>query len=155
MNREILFKAKRKDNRRWEEGYYAMIGKRHAIILSQTEKYYTEDVKESHGDEVVEIIPETVSQYTGLTDKNGNRIWEHDIVEYFGDLAVMKKIDEIKYNETHASFCRLHRSQMGLQYLYIDECIAKTMRVIGNVFDNPDLLEVCKSTTHHLKVMGL
>ena len=56
----------------------------------------------------------------------------------------VEKIDRIEWNETHASFVRLHRSKMGLQYLYINEFIANECEVIGSAIDNPELLEVGK-----------
>lgn len=82
----------------------------------------------------------TIGQYTGLTDKNGEKIFEGDIVRYTDEVTRKEKVDEVEYNETHAAFCRLHKSKMGLQYLYIDEAIANKCEIIGNIFDNPELL---------------
>lgn len=130
--REILFKAKRTDNGEWVEGDLV-----HSV-------YKFNDVcVGKYGSEIGmhQVEPDTLCQYTGLTDKNGNKIWENDVVRYYDDLAEMEKEDLIKWNETHASFTRLHESKMGLQYLYIDECIANRCEVIGNIFDNADLLE--------------
>lgn len=140
--REVLFRAKRLDNGEWIEGYYASKGKgtdleKHFIVSStfgsNTNAYpfYFTDI---------EVDPKTVCQYTGLTDKNGRKIFEGDIVRYTDEVIGKGKADEIKYNETHAAFCRLHKSEMGLQYLFIDEAIANTIEVIGNIFDNPDLI---------------
>ena len=79
--REILFRGKRKDNGEWVEGYYARKGVdkdtfKHFICVmtfnvngnTYSSMFYLTDI---------EVIPETVGQYTGLTDKNGTRIFEN------------------------------------------------------------------------------
>lgn len=71
MNREILFKAKRKDNGEWVEGYHVYCRKRRYILLILN-KEIGFDEREN---EWIEIDPDTICQYTGLTDKNGNKIW--------------------------------------------------------------------------------
>lgn len=88
------------------------------------------------------IDPNTICQCTGLKDKNGKLIWENDIIRYADMIIGTEKIDRIEWNETHASFVRLHTSQMGLQYLYIDEFIANGCEVIGNIFENPELIKL-------------
>ena len=137
--REILFKAKRIDNEEWGEGSY-LYCKKATTVSFRNEHYIL--VFDGYGVAYHEIDKDTICQYTGLTDKNGNKIWENDVVRYYDDLAEMEKEDLIKWNETHASFTRLHESKMGLQYLYIDECIANRCEVIGNIFDNAELLKV-------------
>ncbi len=87
------------------------------------------------------VDPETVCQYTGLTNKSGRKIFEGDIIRYTDGLIGKEKMDEVKYNETHAAFCRLHKSEMGFQYLFIDEAVANKCEVVGNIFDNPELLK--------------
>ncbi len=67
--REILFRGKRVDNGEWVEGYfvnYGHTGKEKNYIIP----VYASDLYS------VEVIPETVGQYTGLTDKNGAKIFE-------------------------------------------------------------------------------
>lgn len=142
--REILFKAKRIDNGEWVEGF---------LFKMQMDGGYTwcigkEPLTANDYSEIIGcgrawlfINYHTLCQYTGLTDKNGNKIWENDVVSYYDDLANINKEDLVKWSETHASFVRLHESKMGLQYLYIDECIANRCEVIGNTFDNADLLK--------------
>ena len=125
MNDRYLYRAKRIDNGEWISGYLYGIWERKYILWGMINDI--PDMKE--------VDPSTICQCTGLNDKNEKLIWENDIVRYKDDLANMVKEDLVKWNETHASFTRLHKSQMGLQYLLIDECIANGCEVIGNIFD--------------------
>ena len=138
MQDRFLYKAKRQDNGEWVEG--ALFDGENYCVIGRQIKFSPNIENEC---KIVGYIVDrdTICQYTGLTDKNGNKICENDIVRYYDDLADMNKKDLVKWNETHASFTRLHKSQMGLQYLYIDEFIANRCEVIGNIFDNPELLE--------------
>ena len=136
--REIYFKAKRADSGEWVEGWLFKT-QEHSYIAY--DRQFDDDLFLSPQNIFIEVDTNTICQYTGLTDKNGNKIWENDVVRYYDDLVEMEKEDLIKWNETHASFTRLHESKMGLQYLYIDECIANRCEVIGNIFVHPDLLK--------------
>lgn len=136
MSREILFKAKRLDNGEWVEGYYVYCRKRH-YILPVLNKAIGFDERE---DEWVEVDPDTICQYTGLTDKNGKKIWENDICdrkEKYPEIVTYNKGDwQLDYSyalgkEKHFCACNL-----GF-YACERECV----EVIGNVFDNPELLE--------------
>jgi len=133
MGREILFRAKRIDNGEWVEGYYAVVGKRHVIIKAQAEDYYTveNNLKKSHGNEVIEVDPETVCQYTGLTDRNGRKIFEGDIIDDI-DYGIMKCIF------LHGSFVWYKEDGFRIECMrYVPK-----IEVIGNIFDNPELIEV-------------
>lgn len=127
MNDRYLFKAI-DTNSVWRTGLLiALKGNRCAIEESDGSKWAC-DAK-------------TLCQCTGLKDKNGKLIWENDIASYSDLITRDKKIICIEWNKMQASFVRKYRSPMGLQYLYLDEYIASRMEVIGNIFDNPELLE--------------
>lgn len=112
--KEILFKAKRIDNGEWVYGFY-MDRKGPEIIQDGTWIIW-------------EVDENTVCQYTGLTDKNGNKIWENDVVrlpELFGS-----EIGQVVYlAPSFKSYCKA--------YGYTQLC----GEVIGNAFDNADLLK--------------
>lgn len=90
-----------------------------------------------------EVDPETVGQYTGLTDKNGKKIFEGDICRFkrFNDIHV----GEIVFNVTTASFVMRYQSIVGAygekatQKMLLSVC--DDIEVIGNIHDNPELLE--------------
>lgn len=144
--REILFRAKRIDNGEWVEG--------NLVFLFQTKAHEAFIIPIRFGNAFMQlregdlgfrywykVDKETICQFTGLCDKSGNKIWENDIFQCTDETMVTQK-DLIKYNETHASFVRLHNTKkLGLQYLWIDEAICNHGEVIGNIFDNPQLLQ--------------
>ena len=142
--REIFYKAKRTDNGEWVEGYYfKFMDKSYITDMERTfmEAFYTQKSVVDFHMRAYEVEADTVCRCTGIRDCNVDKIWENDVVRYYDDLAEMEKEDLIKWNETYASFTRLHESKMGLQYLCIDRRIAKRCKVIGNIFDNPELVE--------------
>lgn len=130
MSREILFKAKRTDNGEWVEGYYVYCRKRHYILplLNEAIGY---DERE---DEWIEIEPDTICLFTGLSDKNGKKIWENDIVEIASE-------DGYFLCEWDDDTARYVLNGDGLTADF-DNYYGYEVEVIGNVFDNPELLEV-------------
>ena len=157
--REILFKAKRKDNGEWVEGYY--VRTRLGLDVSFKDVIFV-PWKENREEEWgwINIIPETISQYTGLTDKNGKKIWENDILMGHNNPKDIAKVVHGEFNvieveslmaidivkgwhyvpmETDAlSKCEPFCIPMPLTDYYIEQ---GDFKVIGNIFDNQELLE--------------
>ena len=137
--REILFRGKRKDNGEWVEGFYTEV--RHYDDNSHVHLFIM--IPEKMHDKQnglgfwEEVIPETVGQFTGLTDKNGKKIFEGDVVQYFGTYPL-----EVFIENGHAKF-RFYDTYSKRQYEELffghDEEYGKC-EVIGNIHDNPELI---------------
>ena len=142
MDREILFKAKRKDNGEWIEGSLVSTeGGGRFILRSKTKVFIPRKKNVICSSECYEVNQDTICQYTGLTDKNGKRIWENDICdrkEKYPEIVTYNKGDwQLDYSyvfgkEMHTDACNLG--------FYV--CERDCVEVIGNIFDNPELLEV-------------
>ena len=130
--REILFKAKRKDNGEWIKGSYIKdpMLEIHYIFCDNYDKN-AEDYCEN-----IEIIPETLCQYTGMKDENGKKIFENDIVIYDDGLA------KIEWNNS----CKAFLVVIFYMGYSVEEDLRKikgcNLKVIRNIFDNPELLEM-------------
>ena len=141
MEDRYLFKAKRVDNGKWVIGYYGVIGKRNVIIEKYAENYYCPDTCESrHGNQIHEVNSKTICQCTGLKDKNGKLIFENDICDRKEEYPEIVKYNNgdwtldysyLKGKESRYCYCNL-----GF-YAFERKCV----EVIGNIFDNPELLE--------------
>lgn len=125
--REILFRGKRTDNGEWIEGYYRDLDGEHPRILK--ENIFIGKFGRVLEFKNIDVIPETVGQYTGLTDKNGKRIFEGDIVDYISS-------DVIGNPKTGTIIVEDMTDYDTMIYLnHSDE-----LQIIGNIHDNPELL---------------
>lgn len=151
--REILFKAKRIDNGKWVEGYLFDDGFENGRmfvggLIIEEYKGTACDEWDITGIDFYEVDPSTICQYTGLTDKNGKKIWENDILKmHSGDLYNDNVI--VKYEKS--AFVAISKNLYQRVFHIYEKKTEHTGRaiydvhfdyeVIGNVFDNPELLE--------------
>ena len=128
--REILFRAKRIDNGEWVEGDLS-------YLIHNKEKMHVFPADGLDSADRYEVNPETLCQYTGLKDKNGNRIWENDICRYYNP-EDKDGIGIIK--EDYVSWIKGAIAQTNLMTPMFYLKVGKEFEVIGNIFDNPELL---------------
>ncbi len=142
MNRENLFKAKRKDNGEWVEGYYVYCRKRH-YILPVLNKAIGFDERE---DKWIEIDIDTLCQHTGLTDKNDKKIWENDIVKCLKRTEGYELYQVVWRNEFADFGVEPIKPKYGAKYpIGLSDGVTlcgHDYRAFGNIFDNPELLEM-------------
>lgn len=129
--RDILFRGTRKDNAEWVYGYYEFYNGGHYINI-QTDRVNSGGYPIR---EFIKVIPETVGQYTGLTDKNGKRIFEGDIVKGENWLHKDHCIHRVVFNE--GGFYFIDKDGDPWHHDHIND-----FEIIGNIHDNPELLEV-------------
>ena len=133
--REVIFRGKRLHDNKWIYGNFISDCEGNPHIIEP--RFFCEDGHhlqyEDNTDTPVFIIPETVGQFTGLTDKNGTKIFEGDIltIENEGVYAA------IKYNESNAAFYVEDEDHED----YLGEAWETDVVIIGNIHDNPESLK--------------
>lgn len=148
--REILFRGKRKDNGKWIEGYYferkdTQGNIIESVILVDAYEQITSGqryVRSNLNQECFRVDSRTIGQFTGLTDKNGTKIFEGDIVRDMGG-TVYPVVFELtgfylKYAPPHSH--GFHFDLLPLSNYW--HAHGSIIEVIGNIHDNPELLEV-------------
>lgn len=134
MNERYLVRGKRKDNGEWVVGYYTVDAAGQEIIDVMNDMRLFESCHP--------IDPSTLGAYTGIADKNGKRIFDGDIVRHYNDFRDPEKFDVgdiywdgfgCKWRRTSNEFFPDDVEISGNnEFIY---------EVIGNIYDNPDLLE--------------
>lgn len=129
-----MFRGKRIDNGEWVDGCYM-------TDEQDLSKAYIGHIFGTDGDgmfihdmDVVRVVPETVCQYTGLKDEYGNKIWENDILSFPA------------YGEKYKGYVKFVDGNFviwcGKCAPFLDDALEKySATVIGNIFDNPELVE--------------
>lgn len=131
MNNRYLYRAKRTDNGEWGEGFLV---KKHGLFF-----IYSVINSDTCGQSNYEVDESTICQCTGLIDKNGKLIWENDICiitdgtldEEDGYFRLDWEIDRAMFEFEGTGICANFDNVSGY------DC-----EVVGNIFDNPELLEV-------------
>lgn len=160
--RENLFKAKRKDNGEWIEGSLIDldIDSGYCYIVPPYKKASILPINFLITDRMKLVDPETLCQFAGRCDKNGNKIWKNDILMCHGNSEGLVKVAfgefGVRNIETGSivdkvigwhyeviptdaiSRCEPFCWSMPLTEDYIERC---EMEVVGNIFDNPELLQ--------------
>jgi uncharacterized phage protein (TIGR01671 family) len=139
MNRTIKFRAKRTDNSEWVYGFYVNRNSKHQIVSDGHMFPFT-------------VIPDTLGQLSGFTDKNEKEIYEGDICSLTTEDSV--KINVVcRFGSAHRTmetgwlcdivgfyFERDHYKSFPIIYNYKGVHDTEIMEVIGNIHDNKDLL---------------
>jgi uncharacterized phage protein (TIGR01671 family) len=128
--REILFRGKRADNSEWVEGAY--------LDQNNMGVFHYDTECQDYDITVYSVLPETVGQYTGLTDKNGVKIFEGDILS--------AHLDED--NPDYETVVQVIWEEYGWRTMEgnglsdpLDDEDAEMFAIIGNIHDNPELVE--------------
>lgn len=131
MEDRYLFKAKRISDGEWVVGYIIRYG------YTRKEKYY---IVPSYASDLYCFLIDknTICQCTGLKDKNGNLIWENDIVRTIYD--GIEHIYQVIWDKSELDFKATNGKEFyKSNFEYLPCC--EEVEVIGNIFDNPELLE--------------
>lgn len=133
MNRKNIYRGKKETTGEWVEGYYTFYSNEYS-----GEKHPQGVIRDTRGftERIFFVIPETVCEYTGVPDIEMSKIFVNDIVEHDGSIGIVRFG---KYgNGFHFGYyidwinCG-YRQELGFW--------KGKVKVIGNIFDNPDLIK--------------
>lgn len=143
--REILFRGKAINR---DKGFHTTNYKNGDWVYGLVTRLYDErfenlpaEMTNTNGIKSIEVDYKTISQYTGLTDKNGKKIFEGDIVDVEYDIQYVgvaaKRIGLFEVIFYDGCFMKKKRSGGLFHFIPSDKC-----EIIGNIHDTPELLEV-------------
>lgn len=148
--REILFRGKRIDSGEWEYGGCVFTENKVCLIYNQTHSIDLQGCT---------VEENSVGQYTGWTDKNGTKVFEGDIVAIPPNMSRKSTIGVVKFGDYKTPPYGVDKTNRGFYicWYYENEAIEEMLRrdivfwfnyshveisIIGNIYDNPELLEV-------------
>ena len=133
--REILFRGKRADNGEWVEGFYGRVQKDDSSYLCVIKLDTTLHISNLNRT-AFEVVPETVGQFTGLTDKNGVKIFEGDVLG-----GCNGSINGCEWEEK-PFYVKFQYGRFNVPLWAAQEEWDSThyLNVIGNIHDNPELI---------------
>lgn len=141
--REILYKAKRTDNGEWVEGYYfKFIDKSYITDMERTfmEAFYTQKSVVDFHMRAYEVEADTVCRHTGFLDKKGHWIWENDVAK--DDRGnIYKAFWQDRYYQFSWICVKSDLLPIGAKWDLWSLSRNGNLEVIGNIFDNPELVE--------------
>ena len=142
--REIKFRGIPTDN---NTSYDKEDGFVEGSLIKDNDKYYIvleviDNIKrDDYAICMIEVIPETVEQYTGLKDKNGQEIYEGDIVYIKGETELLDTKGKVEYNDSWAQFVITNTGNIINETEPLGDYEKQDLEVIGNIYDNKNLLE--------------
>lgn len=146
MNRQILFRGKRVDDGEWIEGYFLQLHRsERAFIVPK--QFVQRGILRMSGETPpkiipIEVLPETVGQFTGLTDKNGKKIFENDIIADDEEYSTFENTRKGIVKFYHGEFTSFYGQDLLGRDCYDPlYSVCKERYVIGNIYDNPELEE--------------
>lgn len=151
--REILFRGKRVDNGEWVYGYVTRFRNVRNQVYTAIIQICDDETKECDIQDLVPVLDETICEFTGLTDKNGNKIFEGDILSFtvfdYNNNDIQYK-GVVKWSDTEKLATRFmiwHDNEneyygndgaFDFDWVHYQD---SEIEIIGNIYDNPELLE--------------
>ena len=131
MENRYLFRAKRIDNGEWTYGYLYGIWERKYILWGMT----------NNVPDMTEVVPSTICQCTGLSDEDGKKIFDGDIVGFIDCTSTENGYSE-QYQRGQVTWDKETASFQVTERLSAEsyEVLDRGCKVLGNIFDNPELL---------------
>lgn len=139
--RKIKFKGKPTEN---NVSYFEKEEFAYGSLVIDNDKYYIlldvlDNIKrDDYEVYMIEVKSETVGQYTGLKDKNGKEIYEGDIIEWTTHSGNKYRFS-VKYSNKYAQYIIVNTKGISMEYEPLGDF--ENIEVIGNIYDNPELLK--------------